>query len=51
MTSAAVFVLKLSERSINTAVSEPNAPCTPARRTTDANSSEACLHLSGLRTV
>ena len=39
MTSAAVFALKLSERSISPAVSEPNAPCTPARRTTDANSS------------
>ena len=39
MTSAAVFALKLSERSMSTAVSEPSAPCTPARRTSDANSS------------
>ena len=39
MTSAAVFAPKVSERSISPAVSEPNAPCTPARRTADANSS------------
>ena len=39
MTSAAVFEPNASERSISPAVSEPNAPSAPARRTTDANSS------------